>query len=503
MSKPSYSPVCSLSEDCGGYAGSVETVSTPFSQISASRSVASVQGPSASAAADVVVVVRRAPRSRSSCRHLRRRPTGRPAPGARRRAVDEYACGSPRDECCVQYDRWRPPDPWVSYESARQLGGGRPTTWEDRGVSAMQFGIFSVGDITPDPTTGRTPTEHERIMATVAIAEKVEEVGLDVFATGEHHNPPFVLLVADDAPRLPRRPDEPAGLLDVDDADHHQRPGEDRRGLLGAPAPLRRPGRRDARSRQHRPGLPVVRRGHPPGGPADGREVRPAAPAVARGGRRLGGEVPHSRCTASRSRRVPWTAYRPSSGTARSARPRSPSWRRSTATASSPTTSSGRARTPSGWCSSTGAGSSTTATARAAQAIVGLGGQVFMRRNSQDAVNEFRPYFDVAPVYGHGPSLEEFTAQTPLTVGLAAAGRREDAGLPRVRRRLPAPAVPRRPRGAAAEDGPRAARPARRGGGRAAGGDGEGPARPTYRTRRPTRPWWPRRARERPSTSDD
>ena len=51
------------------------------------------------------------------------------------------------------------------------------------------------------------------------------------------------------------------------------------------------------------------------------------------------------------------------------------------------------------------------------QAIVGLGGQFFMRRNSQDAWNEFRPYFDVAPVYGHGPSLEEFTEQTPLTVG--------------------------------------------------------------------------------------
>ena len=53
----------------------------------------------------------------------------------------------------------------------------------------------------------------------------------------------------------------------------------------------------------------------------------------------------------------------------------------------------------------------------AAQAIVGLGGQFFMRKNSQDAVREFRPYFDNAPVYGHGPSLEEFTAQTPLTVG--------------------------------------------------------------------------------------
>ncbi len=37
--------------------------------------------------------------------------------------------------------------------------------------------------------------------------------------------------------------------------------------------------------------------------------------------------------------------------------------------------------------------------------------------NSQDAVREFRPYFDNAPVYGHGPSLEEFTSQTPLTVG--------------------------------------------------------------------------------------
>src|SRR3546814_11141874 len=55
----------------------------------------------------------------------------------------------------------------------------------------MQFGIFTVGDVTTDPTTGRTPSEHERIKATVAIARKAEEVGLDVFATGEHHNPPF------------------------------------------------------------------------------------------------------------------------------------------------------------------------------------------------------------------------------------------------------------------------------------------------------------------------
>jgi hypothetical protein len=40
-----------------------------------------------------------------------------------------------------------------------------------------------------------------------------------------------------------------------------------------------------------------------------------------------------------------------------------------------------------------------------------------MRAKSQDAVNEFRPYFDNAPVYGHGPSMEDFTQMTPLTVG--------------------------------------------------------------------------------------
>ena len=59
-------------------------------------------------------------------------------------------------------------------------------------MAGMQFGIFTVGDVTPDPTTGRAPTEGERIKGMVTIAKKAEEVGLDVFATGEHHNPPFV-----------------------------------------------------------------------------------------------------------------------------------------------------------------------------------------------------------------------------------------------------------------------------------------------------------------------
>ena len=95
----------------------------------------------------------------------------------------------------------------------------------------MQFGIFTVGDVTTDPTTGRTPTEHERIKATVAIAKKAEEVGLDVFATGEHHNPPFVASAPTTTLAYIARADRADHPLDGDDADHHDRPGADRRGL--------------------------------------------------------------------------------------------------------------------------------------------------------------------------------------------------------------------------------------------------------------------------------
>ena len=57
----------------------------------------------------------------------------------------------------------------------------------------MQFGIFTVGDVTRDPVSGKTPSEHQRIKAIVNIAKKAEEVGFDVFGTGEHHNPPFAV----------------------------------------------------------------------------------------------------------------------------------------------------------------------------------------------------------------------------------------------------------------------------------------------------------------------
>ena len=45
----------------------------------------------------------------------------------------------------------------------------------------MQIGIFTVGDVTADPTTGRTPTENERIKATVG-----EVLELGVVLRDEH-----------------------------------------------------------------------------------------------------------------------------------------------------------------------------------------------------------------------------------------------------------------------------------------------------------------------------
>ena len=44
----------------------------------------------------------------------------------------------------------------------------------------MQFGIISVSDITRNPVTGQTPSEAERIQASVQLAKKADEVGLDV-----------------------------------------------------------------------------------------------------------------------------------------------------------------------------------------------------------------------------------------------------------------------------------------------------------------------------------
>ena len=56
----------------------------------------------------------------------------------------------------------------------------------------MEVGIFSVGEVSADPSTGRAQTEHDKLQAMIKIAVHADQAGLDVFAIGEHHNPPFV-----------------------------------------------------------------------------------------------------------------------------------------------------------------------------------------------------------------------------------------------------------------------------------------------------------------------
>ncbi|MEV5546045.1 LLM class flavin-dependent oxidoreductase [Streptomyces sp. NPDC052309] len=283
----------------------------------------------------------------------------------------------------------------------------------------MQWGIFTVGDVTRDPTTGRTPSEAERIQDTVTIARKVEEVGLDVFATGEHHNPPFV-------------PSSPTTLLGHIAALTERIILSTSTTLITTNDPVKIA--EDFSVLQHlsagRTDVMLGRGNTGPVYPWFGQDIRQALPlSVEHYGllRRLWREEVVDWEGKLRSPLQGFTlAPRPLDGVPPFV------WHASIRT---PEVAELAAYYGDGffanhifWPSSHtqkmvelyrqrfahyGHGTPT-------EAIVGLGGQVFMRRNSQDAVDEFRPYFDNAPVYGHGPSLEEFTSLTPLTVGSPA-----------------------------------------------------------------------------------
>lgn len=64
----------------------------------------------------------------------------------------------------------------------------------------MELGVYTFGDLFPDPRTGDVPTARQRLRNVVELAKRADEVGLDVFAVGEHHRldmaisaPPVVL----------------------------------------------------------------------------------------------------------------------------------------------------------------------------------------------------------------------------------------------------------------------------------------------------------------------
>src|SRR5215203_2264666 len=280
----------------------------------------------------------------------------------------------------------------------------------------MQFGVFTVGDVTTDPTTGQTVGEDERIKVMVAVALKAEELGLDVFATGEHHNVPFV-------------PSSPTTLLGYIAAKTERLILSTATTLITTNDPVKIA--EDFAMLQHladgRVDLMLGRGNTGPVYPWFGQDIRQGIPLAVENYALL-----HKLW---REDVVDWEGkFRtPLQGFTAVPRPLDDV---------PPFVWHGSIRTPEIAEQAAFYGDGFFANhifwpkehfialvtyyrqrfehhghGRADQAIVGLGGQAFIARNSQDAVRRFRPYFDNAPVYGHGPSLEDFMAETPLSVG--------------------------------------------------------------------------------------
>jgi putative FMN-dependent luciferase-like monooxygenase len=280
----------------------------------------------------------------------------------------------------------------------------------------MEFGIFTVGDVTTDPTTGRTVTEHERIKNTVTIAKKAEEVGLDVVALGQHHNPPFVASA-------------PTTTMAYIGAQTERIRLSTSTTLITTTDPVRIA--EDYATLQHlldgRMDLMLGRGNTGPVYPWFGKDIRDGIPLAIENYallRRLW-----------REENVDWEGkFRtPLQGFTSTPRPLD---------GEPPFVWHGSIRSPeiAEQAAYYGDGffhnhifwnkEHTEQMVRlyrqrfehyghgaADQAIVGLGGQVFLGTSEAEAKKQFRPYFDNAPVYGHGPALEEFTRATPLTVG--------------------------------------------------------------------------------------
>jgi probable LLM family oxidoreductase len=59
-------------------------------------------------------------------------------------------------------------------------------------VGAMEIGLTTFVEATPDPRTGRTISPAQRLRDLMEEVELADQVGLEVFGVGEHHRPDFV-----------------------------------------------------------------------------------------------------------------------------------------------------------------------------------------------------------------------------------------------------------------------------------------------------------------------
>jgi putative FMN-dependent luciferase-like monooxygenase len=280
---------------------------------------------------------------------------------------------------------------------------------------AMQFGIFDVGDIAPDPLTGQTQSEAERIKNLARIAKRADEAGLDVFALGEHHNPPFV-------------PSSPPTLLGHIAALTDRIILSTAVTLMTTNDPVKVA--EDYAMLQHvadgRLDLMIGRGNTVPVYPWFGKDIRQ--------GVALALENYNLLHRLWRADVVDWEGrFRtPLQGFTATPRPLDDV---------PPFVWHGSIRTPEIAEQAAYYGNGFFANhilaqnlhfkplvdfyrkrfehyghGTADQAIVGLGGQAFIARRSQDAVAAFRPYFENYPLF-RGSKLEDYMAATPLTVG--------------------------------------------------------------------------------------
>jgi probable LLM family oxidoreductase len=57
----------------------------------------------------------------------------------------------------------------------------------------MEVGIYTFGELTPDPQTGERVSPHVRMRDLIEEIELADQVGLDVFGVGEHHRPDYMV----------------------------------------------------------------------------------------------------------------------------------------------------------------------------------------------------------------------------------------------------------------------------------------------------------------------
>lgn len=282
----------------------------------------------------------------------------------------------------------------------------------------MQIGVFSVSDITPDPTNGRVPTEHERIQSVVELAQTAESAGLDVFGLGEHHNPPFFS-------------SSPTTTLAYIGALTNRITLTTATTLITTNDPVKIA--EDYAMLQHltngRNDLTLGRGNTGPVYPWFGQDIREGINLTIENYALLRKLWDEDVVNWEGRFRTPLQSFtstpRPLHGVAPFV------WHGSIR---SPQVAEQAAYYGDGFFHNNvfwperhtqqmislyrqryahyGHG-------REDQAIVGIGGHIFMGETQRKAIDFYRPYFDNAPVYGHGASLEDFMDSTPLTVGTA------------------------------------------------------------------------------------